>query len=120
MKILSILALLLTSASAQDQACFQGTDVDQGPPLHYMRAIPCDTVPIIPGNVHRGSDWTVIPEETPKHHWYNWFGEHPVKTGSGVGALIGTGIAWEHMHFCHAYENGNNGVGLTHCPHGSR
>jgi len=67
MKIL-LMFLLISSAAfgqADTKECFQGTDVDQGPPLHYLKVIPCDQVP----EFKRSSDWSIPPPKTV--HWYS-------------------------------------------------
>jgi hypothetical protein len=79
-----ILALVLASTLAfaqSDSLCFQGTDTDQGPPLHYMKVVPCEGLPIN----WQTAEWRVLPPSKP-----GFFARHkrPIII---VSALLGAG-----------------------------
>ena len=101
-QLLIVLLLLSGLMEAQEPVCFvnDGTEA---------KSISCSQVP------HK-DQWRVLESPQPKRHWIN---RHPklfIGLSIAGGALIGGGIAWEHSHYCHAYEYGNNGVDETHCP----
>lgn len=47
---------LPNAPSAIERECYRGADTDQGPPLHFMRRVPCDMLPKV-GNIR---DWTPV------------------------------------------------------------